>query len=316
MIICNPGIKPKNKHIQTILASSKVRLLRLKNKTSFANTKKEVIETPDAKLLGFYNQKEKAESLYILIHGWEGSSNSTYIQLLANTLLTKKNASVYRLNLRDHGESHHLNKQIFHSCRLEEVLDAVKVITEKYNYKNYYLCGFSLGGNFSLRVAANVYDKQIKLNKVFAISPPIDPKKSMIAIEASKIYSRYFMKKWKRSLIKKRELFPDLFEEESFYNINSLNELTQKLIVEHSEYETTDEYFQGYSITKETLEKISIPCDVITSWDDPVIPFEDFNILDKQENVKLVTSKHGGHCGFINSWKMTSWIEQYILENS
>ncbi|VAW36309.1 hypothetical protein MNBD_GAMMA01-1086, partial [hydrothermal vent metagenome] len=52
------------------------------------------------------------------------------------------------------------------------------------------------------------------------------------------------------------------------------------------------------------------------AWDDPVIPFDDFLILDKKLNIKLVTTKHGGHCGFINSWKMHSWLEQYIMDNS
>ena len=32
---------------------------------------------------------------------------------------------VVRLNLRDHGDSHHLNPEIFHSCRIAEVVGAV-----------------------------------------------------------------------------------------------------------------------------------------------------------------------------------------------
>ena len=32
---------------------------------------------------------------------------------------------VARLNLRDHGDSHHLNDEIFHSCRIAEVVGAV-----------------------------------------------------------------------------------------------------------------------------------------------------------------------------------------------
>ena len=37
---------------------------------------------------------------------------------------------VFRLNFRDHGPSHHLNEDIFHSCRLDEVVGAVRRIQQ------------------------------------------------------------------------------------------------------------------------------------------------------------------------------------------
>jgi predicted alpha/beta-fold hydrolase len=317
MIICEPGIKPKNRHLQSILASSKIRLLRLISNNPVNKLSQEVlIETKDAKLQGFYTKNEGADNLYILLHGWEGSSHSTYIQLLANALYKHKKAAIFRLNFRDHGDTHHLNKDLFHSCRLDEIVDAIKQITEQYPHKNVYLCGYSLGANFSLRVAAKADKSNVKLTKVFAVSPPINPKNSMLAIEDSKLYNTYFMKKWKKSLSKKVKHFPDNIQDSNFQNINSLKVLTEILIINHSEYKTTDEYFNDYRITEKILREIKVPCEVITSWDDPVIPFKDFNILKNKQNIKLVTSKLGGHCGFITSWKMDSWIEQYIIENS
>lgn len=317
MIICNPGIKPKNRHLQSILASSKLRLLKISKKTALTEeTQQEKIETSDAVLEGFYTPTKGSNQLFILLHGWEGSSNSTYIQLLADCLITKKKASVYRLNFRDHGDTHHLNEDLFHSCRLKEVLEAIKIITELHPYKEVNLCGFSLGGNFSLRVSAKADEYNIEINNTFAISPPIDPKNSMLAIEKSPLYSRYFMKKWQRSLLKKQRYFPQLFDGHQFKQIKTLDKLTEMLIIRHSDYTTTDEYFADYAITDTILERIENNCHVLTSWDDPVIPFADFLALDKKKNIKLVTTKHGGHCGFINSWSLSSWIEHYILENS
>jgi predicted alpha/beta-fold hydrolase len=317
MIICDPGIKPKNKHLQSILASSKIRLLRLKrNNPIEMNSKEVILDTSEAKLQGFYTHKKCAKKLYILLHGWEGSAHSTYIQLLANALYKGQESSIFRLNFRDHGKTHHLNEELFHSCRLNEIVEAVKQTTKLYPHKNIYLCGFSLGANFSLRVAAKANKHKINLTKVFAISPPINPKNSMLAIENNKLYSSYFMKKWKRSLDIKSKIFPRNFEGLKYNKEKSLDTLTLSFIKKHSEYSTTDEYFKDYQITKELLNKITTPCEVITSWDDPVIPFKDFNILEDKENIKLVTSRLGGHCGFINSWRMHSWIEQYIIENS
>jgi predicted alpha/beta-fold hydrolase len=315
MIICNPGIKFKNKHVQSILASSKLRLLKLRKNNPIQQHSKEVLlETEDAKLQGFFTRNKHSQKLVILIHGWEGSADSTYIQLLANSLYTQGSASIFRLNFRDHGDTHHLNKELFHSCRLNEIVQAVKLITQKFHHKNIYLCGFSLGGNFSIRVASKAYAENLKLSKVFAISPPINPKKSMIAIEKSGLYSKYFMGKWQRSLAKKQKIYPRGFSNSEYKKVKSLDKLTEMLIIQHTEYDTTDQYFQGYQITEEIIDKIKTPTHIITSWDDPVIPFEDFVFLDKKPNIQLVTTKHGGHCGFINSWKLNSWVEQYILK--
>jgi predicted alpha/beta-fold hydrolase len=317
MIICNPGIKPKNKHLQSYLASSKIRLLRIKYNNPIAELSQEkIIKTTDATLQGFITKNKDSESLYILLHGWEGSVNSTYIQLLADVLFTQKKASIFRLNFRDHGDTHHLNEDLFHSCRLREVVDTIKQITIDYPHKNVYICGFSLGANFSLRVAAKAYKENINIKKVFAISPPINPKNSMLAIEKSKIYSKYFMRKWQKSLAKKYKIHPQKMQGYDFQTIKSLDKLTQVLIIKHSEYSNTDEYFRDYQITEEIIKQIKVPCDVITSWDDPVIPFDDFVVLEKRKKIKLITTKYGGHCGFINSWKMHSWIEKYIIENS
>ena len=124
------------------------------------------------------------------------------------------------------------------------------------------------------------------------------------------------MKKWQRSLRKKQQHFPHNFKDDNYKKIKSLDALTQTMIINHSEYESTDEYFADYQITDSIIDKITIPCDVITSKDDPVIPYGDFKILENRQNIRLITTDHGGHCGFINSWRLNSWIEQYIVENS
>src|SRR3546814_20301453 len=60
--------------------------------------------------------------------------------------------SVFRLNLRDHGGSHHLNRDFFHSARINEVLGTIKAVQAFDTATPLYVIGFSLGGNFALRV--------------------------------------------------------------------------------------------------------------------------------------------------------------------
>lgn len=314
MIICQPKIKPKNKHLQSILASAKIRLLRLrKNNPVVENEVKQTLTSSLATLLGFYTKNQTdSDTVAILLHGWEGSSQSTYIQLLADSLY-QQGLNIYRLNLRDHGDSHHMNEELFHSCRIDEVVLAVKDIQQQFPDKKFIMCGFSLGGNFALRVAAKAAEAGLNFEHVFAISPPIIPKHSMQAIHASKLYNKYFLRKWKRSLHIKNQLFPHLFTDSQWQNEDSLERLTQMLIVAHTEYTSTDDYFNGYSITPDTIRSISCPTHVITAWDDPVIPFKDFSTIDRLPQIKLITTAHGGHCGFIQGWGMRSWIEDHII---
>ncbi len=318
MPICKPGIKPKNKHLQSFLASSKIRLLRLFKTTNPIKTqsKKVQLNLKSSVLEGYITKKEKAEKLYILLHGWEGSAQSTYIQLLANELYNKKKATIFRLNFRDHGDTHHLNKELFHSCRLGEVCEAIKKITEHHPCKETYLCGFSLGGNFAIRVVSKAEEVGINITKVFAISPPINPKNSMLAIEKSPLYSRYFLKKWQKSLEKKYKTHPENFDNAKYQEIKSLDKLTELLIIKNTDYNTTDDYFRGYEINTQILQNIQTQTHILMAKDDPVIPYEDFSVIKNQKNLILNVTEHGGHCGFITGWNMHSWVEEYIINNS
>ncbi|HEX2596708.1 MAG TPA: alpha/beta hydrolase, partial [Luteimonas sp.] len=64
-----------------------------------------------------------ARGLALLLHGWEGSAESSYMRLTAAQLL-QRGFEVFRLNFRDHGDSHHLNEALFHSNRIDEVVQA------------------------------------------------------------------------------------------------------------------------------------------------------------------------------------------------
>lgn len=311
MIIYRPRLKPKNRHLQSILASAKWRLWPLRHNNPVKEVgQKELIKTPLATLQGFYSpQPKNNKQTAILIHGWEGSAMSTYLQRMAHQLYAA-GIGVYRLNLRDHGDSHHLNEALFHSCRLDEVVASLKQLQARFMGQDLYLIGFSLGGNFAVRAAA---DRDLSFTGVYAVSPPVNPENSMHAIEASKLYGPYFLRKWKRSLAIKQNHFPHLFEGHPWQQLNSLKELTETLVLKHTEYKTIEAYFYGYSLTPEVIKNINSPTQIITAWDDPVIPFADFSTIDRLSNIKLVTTPTGGHCGFIKNWRLHSWVEDYII---
>ena len=177
-----------------------------------------------------------------------------------------------------------------------------------------FLAGFSLGGNFALRIG-QMHSKEpvMNLRHIVSISPVINPDKATNAIDRNIIIRRYFLLKWRRSLSLKQKLFPELYDFREIIPLKSCRSITDRLIERYSSYKDADEYFKRYAITNSTLNDISIPATIITSKDDPVIPVDDFYSLNAKEPVNFVIHSYGGHNGFINNLSFDCWYEEKMI---
>jgi hypothetical protein len=267
------------------------------------------------RLQGFYSgHNPDSGNLCILIHGWEGGADSSYL-ISAAGILWEKGFNVFRLNLRDHGETHYLNKDLFHSCRIAEVVGAVKTISERFAHNKLFLGGFSLGGNFALRVAVRAPGAGIKLDRVAAVCPVLNPKHTMEAMENGLlIYHWYFMKKWLRSLETKRKYFPDLDGLWNIPHFAKISHMTDYFVRRFTDYPDLYTYLNGYTITGDALKNLEVPSFIIASLDDPVIPAKDIKKLAKPECLKIQTTEYGGHCGFLEGFRLLSWADQRLAE--
>ncbi|MGJ4730601.1 alpha/beta fold hydrolase, partial [Luteimonas sp. SDU101] len=147
----------RSPHLQTILGTGAWRRRRGARAlaASGAVTQPHLVDGGDGvRLLGLHSAipGAQARGLALLLHGWEGSAESSYMQLTAAQLLAR-GFEVFRLNFRDHGDTHHLNPDIFHSCRIEEVVHAACDIARRFPARPMVAAGYSLGGNFALRLA-------------------------------------------------------------------------------------------------------------------------------------------------------------------
>ena len=252
--------------VQTVLASLKIRTWG--KKTLLRHEKQMVLETQEGvRLQGVYSpqSKENHRGLVILLHGWEGSSYSTYM-VTCGDYLYRNGFSVFRLNLRDHGNSHHLNKGLFYATLLDEVWDAVHQASNLDRGAPVYLVGFSLGGNFAIRIAARYAGQDnCKLCRVVSISPVLDPDKATDRIDGNPLILSYFLKKWRRSLILKQALYPDHYEFSDILKMKTLREMTARLLEKHTDYADTREYFQAYSIQPELTRQITLPLSILTA---------------------------------------------------
>jgi len=256
-----------------------------------------------------------SKGLVVIIHGWEGSASSAYV-LAAGSFFYQLGFSVCRLNLRDHGESHHLNEGLFHGALLDETFDAVRQMAMKFNDQPLYLLGFSLGANFSLRIAIKNALTPIKnLKHVFAVSPPLDPYKTTLTIDQGpSFYRKYFMKKWKRSLRTKQKLFPGKYNFEKMFQARTCMELTADIMTYYPEFPSYRDYFKLYTLTRESFQNLNVPVKIYIAADDPVIPISDFQSLAANDYLSISQQFFGGHCGFIDLFPFRRWHQDRIAE--
>ena len=306
-----------NPHLQSVLASSGLRRLLLR--TARREVERASVEHildcgGDVRLQGFLTRQhavENARGLVVLLHGWEGSARSSYLVGTAARLLAE-GFDVFRLNFRDHGDTHHLNRDLFHSCRIDEVVGAVHAMRRMFASAPVAVAGFSLGGNFALRVALRAPEA---VAYALAVCPVISPAAGLFGLEEGPwFYQKYFLHKWRGSLRRKRELFPDVDWFSSEDLSAGLRGLTRALVLRHTGYASLEEYLDGYSIAGRRLRDLAVPATILTSADDPVIPVDDFHALELPPQVELDIAAHGGHCGFIEDWSLRSFTGDYIAQ--
>ncbi len=314
-----PARLVRNRHLQSIAASVKLRRPFVKRRASaMLKRSREILLNcgNGVTLKAFHSPHgDTPRDLVILIHGWEGSSDSMYL-LSSAGYFYNRGFDIVRLNLRDHGESHHLNRGLFHSCRLPEVVAAVKRIRSDCSTGGrVFLCGFSLGGNFALRVAAKAGENGLVLDTVVAVCPVLHPPSTLNVLEnEQRLYGTYFIRKWKKSLLKKQALFPCLYDFSDSSVFRSLRAMTEEMVNRHTDYPDFDTYLNGYSLTGSTLESLDIPSHIILSRDDPVVPYQDIEQLARPAALTVTLTPYGGHCGFFKGLGMKSWINEKMAE--
>lgn len=253
-----------------------------------------------------------ARDLVVLLHGWEGHADSMHVLSLGSQLF-ELGCDVFRLNFRDHGASHHLNEGIFHSCRLDEVLGAVRCLHHQLPERRITVAGFSLGGNFTLRVAARAPAAGIPLRRAIAICPVLHPHSTLDALEHGwSVYRRYFISRWKRSLQLKQRCFPDRYDFGPLLAERSIRSMTRVLVERYSEFPDLDTYLNGYSLAGGTLARLEVPSHLLYSLDDPIIPARDIGQLACSPALEIVRIPRGGHCGFMDGFSHHSWADRRV----
>ncbi|MCY3837090.1 MAG: alpha/beta fold hydrolase [Gammaproteobacteria bacterium] len=293
-------------HVQTILA-------RIPAKTADAAALR--LETvalecrDDARLEAKVSTAPAGTPLVIIIHGWLGDSGSWYVRRTAGAL----NANGFRvacLMLRDHGGTAAHNREMFNSARLGEVLDACNALVEQCNPTAAGIMGFSLGGNFVLRLASRA-GLDHRLAACLAISPVVDPAATVRAIDTGwLVYRKWFVDKWRLALEEKRAAFPDEYRDlAGAMRLSTVGGITDYLVGRYLPYRDAADYYSRYDLRGDGLANVRIATRIIAAEDDMVIPGASYAEVTPNDHVDLRMLRHGGHCGFLEDWRLTCYLD-------
>lgn len=261
---------------------------------------------PDVKVLAHCRWQDNPtdHSTIIIWHGIEGSSASAYMLSTADKAFAA-GFNVVRMNLRTCGGTEHLTSTIYHGGLTEDLRAVISELIERDGLPRLFLVGFSLGGNMVLKLAGEYGDNPPKeIIGVCAVSPSIDLQASaqLILKRSNWLYQQDFVRRLKRRLRRKHELFPDVYDISGLSSVRTLREFDDRFTSKAHGFNGAEDYYYRASSIR-VIDRIRIPTLIIHAEDDPFIPFAPMldPAITNNPYILVLGTKQGGHVAFLSA---------------
>ncbi|MGH9575628.1 MAG: YheT family hydrolase [Candidatus Acidiferrales bacterium] len=254
----------------------------------------------------------------VLVHGLEGGSDSGYMRSLAQAAL-EHGLGVHRFHMRSCGGTESRSGNIlYHSGQTGDLKFVTRAIGEEQGGP-LFLTGFSLGGNVVLKFVGELGEEAIKwIDGVCAVSTPIELGICARSLEkpCNFLYENRFLGRLKDRIRRKSALTPGLFRIEDLPEAKTVRDFDDLFTARCFGFGTAEHYYESQS-SGQYLERIRIPALLVQAKDDPLIPFEIYSnhpAFQRNPNLQLLATEHGGHLGFLSRSKPRFWLNETILE--
>jgi len=258
----------------------------------------------------------------IVVHGLEGSHESGYMKSMAAAGLAR-GLRVHRLNMRTCGGTEGLAPTLYHAGLTSDLLTIVRKLKRE-GRGPIFLMGYSLGGNVVLKLAGELGEgaREAGIQGIVTVSTPIDLMACCLRMQEKRnfIYSSKFIDKLKARYRRRAGEFPDLFPLDGLETVKSVLEFDDKFTSKAFGFGNAANYYATQS-SQGFLQAIAIPGLLVHSEDDPLIPRWVYEKAapQKNPNLQLELTQHGGHVGFLARTGPRFWVEDFagdwILRN-
>jgi predicted alpha/beta-fold hydrolase len=305
----------RNRHAQTIYPSvpwaSPERL----------TLRREVLKLPDGDetAVDWVVETEgtpKSAPLLIILHGLEGSAESTYARMLMQAAVARQWRCCV-LHFRDCGDYRNVLPRRYHAGETNDVRYFVAKLEREGQFGPMIAAGYSLGGNVLLKYLGES-GAGCPLKGAAAVCVPLNLHNSAEAINSgiSKGYQRYLLKRMKRSVTRKFDRYTAAFDWEKAMAAKTFAEFDDAVTAPLHGFAGKDDYYDKCSSVN-FLRHIERPTLIVNALDDPfmtpdVIPEPEA----LSENVTLEVSEHGGHVGFIEGgppWRPRFYLPERLI---
>ncbi|MCG8370239.1 MAG: hydrolase [Proteobacteria bacterium] len=310
----------KNRHLQTVFAALPCAW------RSWPELRRQELGLPDGDRtavdwLVAGDSLSPTAPLLVVLHGLEGSVDSSY----ARMLLEAAHARGWRscvLHFRDCGDYSNVLPRRYHAGETNDLryfLNTLQPSPESAENPGPLLAvGYSLGGNVLLKYLGESHD-ETPLRAASAICVPLNLYECAEALNIgiSKIYQRYLLKRMKNSVRRKFDRHTAAFDWDDAMRARTFAEFDDRVTAPLHGFAGMADYYDKCS-SMHFLEGIERPTLIINALDDPfmtrdVIPDED----RLSEHVTLEVAPAGGHVGFVDGgtpWQPTYYLPERILD--
>ena len=264
----------------------------------------------------------------ILSHGLADDHSSPLLVRLTEKL-TQRGVRVFRWDMRCCGAGLALARRPYHagcSGDLAAVVERVVAWCREGAAANspdpdLALFGVSLSGNVLLKYLGEAAERVPEAVRcAISVNPPIDLVVGCesIASRSNRIYDRYFTGILVKHLEAWWRVRPDAVRPAETARPRTLRQFDDWFTAPAIGYRDALEYYR-HSSAAQFIPAIRVPTTIITSRDDPFVPFEMFaaDRVAYPECVHLVATDQGGHVGFIGQTgddPDNRWLDWRVVE--
>ena len=269
-----------------------------------------------------FQEKPREHPTLVLLHGLEGSSDSSYM-LGAAEKAWLAGFNVVRLNQRNCGGTETLTESLYHSGLSGDIRAVILELIARDGLPEIFAAGFSMGGNLVLKMAGEFADATpAEVAGFAAVAPSADLAACAAVLESAQnfLYERHFVMRLKRRMRHKAGLFPERYGNGVLSNltrVSSVREFDDWITAPFCGFRDAADYYAQSSALR-VAGAIARPTLILAAKDDPVVPFAIFEnpTLAENPNISLVVTRRGGHCAFISreGGEKRFWAETQIVE--